>query len=158
VQGPPAPTAAATEGAALPPYGILQGDGMAVLYTNPAEDSGTLGSYYPGVPVVIDARYDAQWLKVRIGVTSGYLRAERVSLEGISGRALTTYAASVPTATLKNSPGDSHVTLRAAPNELSDVVDTCRAGATARILGIAGVWQHVAVDGKIGYVRAENVQ
>ena len=144
----------------LPRYAIVRNPsgGMLNLRQGPSTDSLSLGLYYNGVRVAIDASYDDKWVRVSVGLTSGYMSLDYLQITDVPSGNSYTYPQTVPRSTLTSARGaGSGLVLHAAPSDLSDYLASYSSGTTVTILGEYGSWLHVYIQGRIGYVRHANV-
>ena len=143
----------------LPRYAIVNNPsgGMLNLRQSPSMDSMSLGLYHNGVRVSIDASYDEKWVRVSIGLTSGYMSLDYLQITNVPESNSYTYPPSVPRSTLTRS-GSSGLTVYAAPSDLSDRLGSYDSGTNVTVLGEYNIWYHVYIQGHVGYIRKENVR
>lgn len=140
---------------AVPKY--AQGERIGIVH-NPKEgsrlhlrkekstSSGSLGKYYSGTVVVILAE-EGEWLHVRIGGLTGYMKKEHVFTE----ESMWHYgdALQLPTVKVNNRTG---LNLRAGQSTSSEKLGTYEHGTEVTVLGISTSWAHVLADGQDGFM------
>lgn len=115
----------------------------------PDTQAQSLGKYYTGVVVdVLNARDFGDWAKV--------------SVRGVEGFMLKAYlrmgddvfvAPAMPTAFVNNPNPADRLNLRSEPDERAGSLGRYYNGTRVTVLGVAGAWYHVDVDGQSGYMR-----
>ncbi|GHU76702.1 hypothetical protein AGMMS49992_22840 [Clostridia bacterium] len=143
----------------LPKYALVNpaSGQRASLMEAPSTNARVAGYYYKDVCVTIDAVYDAQWIKVSIGHTTGYIQLQQLDIGRIPKGAPNVYPDSLPRRRVKYTKDSPSLELFAAPNALADQLGSCSVGQTVQVLGISGSWSHIVSSGRIGYLRTENL-
>lgn len=110
----------------------------------------SLGKYYNGVRVELLSGGDSVWVRVRVAGVEGYMQRSYLA----SGAEADRVQSATPTVWVLNPNPRDRLNLRAAPDASSDSLGKYYNGTSVTVLGIAGDWYHVRVDGKTGYMDA----
>ena len=111
------------------------------LRTEPRLDAPSLGKYYNGVTVEVLSHPSADWVKVRIHGTEGYMLKQYLSGAGV--------AQVSPTVTVNNPNSADRLNLRTGMSETSTSLGKYDNGTKVEVPGISTAWYHVRVNGKI---------
>ena len=119
------------------------------LRAEPTTDAPSLGLFYTGTQVVPLSPISDEWVSVRIGSQTGYMKGEYLRPGGdakwIISEAPMGYVSSAGT-----------VNLRSGPSAEATQLGTIRPGRTLLILGeTKNRWYYVKAEGKTGYVSAK---
>jgi mannosyl-glycoprotein endo-beta-N-acetylglucosaminidase len=120
------------------------------LRKQPSTNSGVLGSYSNGTPVVVYENL-GEWLSVSISGTRGYVMANYVSF-GAAGSAQT--STSSGTLTVFNPNGGGYVNQRSGAGYNYRILQQIAAGTRVTRLASQGEWIKVTVNGVTGWMNA----
>ena len=114
--------------------------------------SDSLGLYFTGTEVLCESDPTKEWVRVRIGSESGYMRSEFLRLE--------THPNSVqpkqPTGVVLGKSAGSWVNLRAEPSLRGEALEKCSPGDVVTVLGESvGRWYYVRAAGQYGYILSD---
>lgn len=122
------------------------------LRVTPSTAAESLGKYYSGAPVQATGAAQNGWMPVKIGTTSGWMRADYLTQSSAA-----VGSAAMPTVTVANGSG-SGLNLRTQPNTRASILGLYPNGTSVVILGVrSDGWYHVMVQNKIGYMMASKL-
>lgn len=122
------------------------------LRQSPSISAPSLGKYYSGTVVVLLSDTDGEWLKVRIGSLTGYMKREHVFVDEekwAHGDALLQ-----PQLEVMNSGG---LHLRSGQSRSSKSLGLYPNGTKVTVMGLSTSWCHVLVDGKDGFMMLDKL-
>lgn len=122
------------------------------LRVSPSAASESLGKYYSGTPVYVTGAMRDGWLPVKIGIVSGWMRAEYLTQNSAS-----IGSSAMPTVNIANATGTG-LNLRTQPNTRSTILGLYPNGTSVVVMGVrSDGWYHVMVQGKVGYMMASKL-
>lgn len=149
LHGRPEERIAVAEAETLYPATVM-GAGVLPLWDAPETDGECLGYYYPGVQVWVLEECGPAWVRVRVGEAKGYMAADRLAILD----AAWDVPCQMPTLVLQSNASSRHVQLRQEPSDKAMSLGRYPDGTKVTVMGIAGDWRHVEVNGRIGYMMA----
>lgn len=121
------------------------------LRTKPDSTAPSLGKYYSGVEVTVLSTQGADWAKVRIGILEGYMQTKYLALDA-QPRSV---KSAIPTLTVSNPNATDRLNLREKQSATSASLGRYYNGTSVEVLGVGDTWDHVRVDGKLGFMMAK---
>lgn len=126
------------------------------LYLRKEANSNALsyGKYYNGTVVALLSEVQNGWVKAKIGNLEGYMQSQYLKIDGTVG----SVTSAQPTATVNVSQGKT-LTLREGKSTSTKSLGEYGRGKTVTVMGLddmgsGGLWYHVVVDGKVGFMSA----
>lgn len=117
------------------------------LYKRGEDGATSISSYFPGVIVEKQGEESNGYIKVRIGSSSGYFRAQDLTAEAPCTPPLTLIASSV-----------EDVELYAGVAANAKVVAAYPGGTMLTVLGVrSDGWAHVLVNGQVGFIKCSRL-
>lgn len=120
------------------------------LRVEKTENSASLGKYYNGCMVAIVQKGNDGWSRVRIGNLEGYMRNEFLDFNTPKDQ----QTEMLPKVTIQNLNGRG-ANLRRQASTHVNAVALYPNGTQVYVLGIAGEWCHVLIDGEIGFMMTQ---
>lgn len=120
------------------------------LRVEKTENSASLGKYYNGCTVAIVQKGNDGWSRVRIGNLEGYMKNQFLDFNAPKDQ----QTEMLPKVTIQNSNGQG-VNLRKQASTHVNAVALYPNGTQVQVLGIAGEWCHVLIDGEIGFMMTQ---
>ncbi len=118
------------------------------LRTRPSASAPSLGKYYTGVRVEIVDDTLGDWCEVKVSGIEGYMQKKYLYF----GPEIWDIPILMPTATVCNPKATDRLNLRELPSFAARSLDKYYNGTSVTVLGVAGSWYHVSVQGKTGYM------
>lgn len=113
-------------------------------------NSASLGKYYNGCTVAIVQKGNDGWSRVRIGNLEGYMKNQFLDFNAPKDQ----QTELLPKVTIQN-PNGQGANLRRQASTRVNAVALYPNGTQVRVLGIAGEWCHVLIDGEIGFMMTQ---
>ena len=113
-------------------------------------NSASLGKYYNGCTVAIVQKGNDGWSRVRIGNLEGYMKNQFLDFNAPKDQ----QTELLPKVTIQN-PNGQGANLRRQASTRVNAVALYPNGTHVRVLGIAGEWCHVLIDGEIGFMMTQ---
>ena len=113
-------------------------------------NSASLGKYYNGCTVAIVQKGNDGWSKVRIGNLEGYMKNQFLDFNAPKDQ----QTEMLPKVTIQN-PNGQGANLRRQASTRVNAVALYPNGTRVQVLGIAGEWCHVLIDGEIGFMMTQ---
>ena len=120
------------------------------LRVEKTENSASLGKYYNGCTVAIVQKGNDGWSRVRIGNLEGYMKNQFLDFNAPKDQ----QTELLPKVTIQNPNGQGANLRRQASTRVSAVA-LYPNGTQVQVLGIAGEWCHVLIDGEIGFMMTQ---
>ena len=115
----------------------------------PDTQAQSLGKYYTGVRVeVLNDRDFGDWAQVRVRGVEGFMLKTYLRIGGDAY-----VAPATPSAFVNNPNPADRLNLRSRPDERAQSLGRYYNGTRVTVLGVAGAWYHVDVEGQSGYMR-----
>lgn len=121
------------------------------LRSEPRESSPSHGQYYNGTTVEL-LEQSGEWWSVRVFDRLGYMHADYLRPDSSVSRPI-----AVDTGLLIGEEGMGALPLRSYPSDSAPITPVYfdPGQTTADILGQAGIWYHIRVDGQEGYIHTQ---
>ena len=113
-------------------------------------NSASLGKYYNGCTVAIVQKGNDGWSRGRIGNLEGYMKNQFLDFNAPKDQ----QTELLPKVTIQN-PNGQGANLRRQASTRVNAVALYPNGTQVRVLGIAGEWCHVLIDGEIGFMMTQ---
>lgn len=113
-------------------------------------NSASLGKYYNGCMVAIVQKGNDGWSRVRIGNLEGYMKNQFLDFNAPKDQ----QTEMLPKVTIQNLNGQG-ANLRRQASTHGNAVALYPNGTQVYVLGIAGEWCHVLIDGEIGFMMTQ---
>mgnify|MGYP000397338217 FL=1 len=113
-------------------------------------NSASLGKYYNGCMVAIVQKGNDGWSRVRIGNLEGYMKNQFLDFNAPKDQ----QTEMLPKVTIQNLNGQG-ANLRRQASTHVNAVALYPNGTQVYVLGIAGEWCHVLIDGEIGFMMTQ---
>ncbi|MEG1316306.1 MAG: SH3 domain-containing C40 family peptidase [Oscillospiraceae bacterium] len=114
------------------------------LRSQPSTDAKSITMVPQGAAVVVGQRVNDDWYKVVYRGALGYMSSEFISFSEVLDGAF-------GSGTVRG----SSVRVRTAPTLTSSILGTFNNGTKMQLLGVAGNWYKVSINGGIGYIHSD---
>ena len=122
------------------------------LRSEPRDDAKSLGKYYNGVRLTNAGQPVGDWIPVKIGSLTGYMKKQYLELADTPGSSLSSIKSAMPIMKVSNPNTAANLNLREKPSTTSSSLGVYSNGTKVVLMGFNDEWAHVIVDGKMGFM------
>jgi len=126
------------------------------LRTSPSTDADIIRTVDVGTAVEMLQHDPADWSRVRINGTTGYIRSDFLAWAGQSAPQAASAPAAAPSQTLSFFRTTAGVNFRSSPSTDADIIRVLNTGTTVEMLQHDPAnWSRVRINGTVGYISSE---